>query len=469
MTNSSSATTASNAAMSAADPATRSSQARSAQRNPSALAEVFAWLRPDDLIWNYWVNNYLQGRDPAPLNILFWNADTTRMTAALHRDFLALALRNALVRPGAASMLGVPVDLSPITVDGYVVAGVADHISPWEACYRSAQLFGGHTRFVLSTSGHIAAIVNPPGNRKATYQVGTDMAPDPAGWQRETARTRGSWWPVRWSRAGPARSGARRLRPRPMSVERAPSTRMISASGRRLPIQVRPGDPRRTPLLLVNGIGAGFESFDPLVDALHPDRPVIRFDPPGIGGSPGPTWPYRLPGLARTILALLDVLGVERGRRAGRLLGRRAGATVRVDRRAAVPTARADSHRHRDPHGACPPPRPRPYGDPAPLHRPDHLRRIAPAIYGGTARHDPQMPARLLHHRQPRRIAPRLRPATAGRRRLDQPPVPAVPAAAEPGPHRRRRPDHPHRQRTPARRAHPPRPAAGLPRAVTSN
>jgi polyhydroxyalkanoate synthase len=176
-----------------------------------ALAEVFAWLRPDDLIWTYWVNNYLQGRDPAPFDILFWNADTTRMTAALHRDLLDLALRNALMRPGEASMLGEPVDLSEITTDAYVVvvAVVADHISPWQASYRSAQLFGGHMRFVLSTSGHIAAMVNPPTNPKATYQVSNDLHAEPAAWQRATTMTRGSWWPdyLAWlsARSGPDR------------------------------------------------------------------------------------------------------------------------------------------------------------------------------------------------------------------------------------------------------------------------
>ena len=174
-----------------------------------ALAEIFAWLRPNDLIWNYWVNNYLQGKDPAPFDILFWNADTTRMTAALHRDFLELALRDALVAPGAARMLGEPVDLAAISVDGYVVAGVADHISPWQACYRSAQLFGGQTRFVLSTSGHIAASVNPPGNPRASYQLSADLGAEPAGWQRATATTPGSWWPdyLAWlsQRSGPDR------------------------------------------------------------------------------------------------------------------------------------------------------------------------------------------------------------------------------------------------------------------------
>ncbi|HEX2398560.1 MAG TPA: alpha/beta fold hydrolase, partial [Mycobacterium sp.] len=103
-----------------------------------ALAEVFAWLRPTDLVWRYWVNNYLQGRSPAPFDVLFWNSDTTRMPAALHRDMVAMGQHNALAEPGAVRMLGTPVDLGTVTADTYVVAGVADHISPWQACYHSA-------------------------------------------------------------------------------------------------------------------------------------------------------------------------------------------------------------------------------------------------------------------------------------------------------------------------------------------
>ena len=142
-----------------------------------ALAEVFAWLRPDDLIWNYWVNNYLQGRPPPAFDILYWNADTTRLPAALHRDFIRLGLANALTVPGAATMLGSPVDLSKVDVDAYVVAGIADHLCPWQSCYRTTQLFGGPVRFVLSTSGHIAALVNPPDNQKASFQHRTDANP----------------------------------------------------------------------------------------------------------------------------------------------------------------------------------------------------------------------------------------------------------------------------------------------------
>ena len=160
-----------------------------------SLAEVFAWLRPNDLIWNYWVNNYLLGRTPPPFDILSWNADTTRMTAGLHRDFLQMGVSNALTRPGGVTMLGSPVDLAAIDRDSYLVAGIADHICPWQSCYRSTGLLGGNKRFVLSTSGHIAAMVNPPGNDKARYQVAKDCPEDPAGWLRRAETCHGSWWP----------------------------------------------------------------------------------------------------------------------------------------------------------------------------------------------------------------------------------------------------------------------------------
>jgi polyhydroxyalkanoate synthase subunit PhaC len=160
-----------------------------------SLAEVFAWLRPNDLIWNYWVNNYLLGRKPPPFDILFWNADTTRMTAGLHRDFLELGAENALVRPGGATMLGSPVDLAAVDRDSYIVAGITDHICPWQACYRSTQLLGGRPRFLLSTSGHVAAMVNPPGNDKARYQMAKDCPQDPQEWLRRAETLHGSWWP----------------------------------------------------------------------------------------------------------------------------------------------------------------------------------------------------------------------------------------------------------------------------------
>jgi polyhydroxyalkanoate synthase subunit PhaC len=160
-----------------------------------SLAEVFAWLRPNDLIWNYWVNNYLLGRKPSPFDILFWNADTTRMTAGLHRDFLELGATNALAQPGGVTMLGSPVDLGLVDRDSYLVAGITDHICPWQSCYRSTQLLGGRKRFVLSSSGHIAAMVNPPGNDKARYQVAKDWPEDPQEWLRHAETAHGTWWP----------------------------------------------------------------------------------------------------------------------------------------------------------------------------------------------------------------------------------------------------------------------------------
>jgi len=160
-----------------------------------SLAEVFAWLRPNDLVWNYWVNNYLQGKPPAAFDILYWNADTTRMSAALHRDFIDLAMTNALTEPGAATMLGTPVDLSTVDVDTYVTAGIADHLCPWQACYRTTQLLGGDSRFILSTNGHIASLVNPPTNPKSTFQVATSTPPNPEDWLAQAETTKGSWWP----------------------------------------------------------------------------------------------------------------------------------------------------------------------------------------------------------------------------------------------------------------------------------
>ena len=160
-----------------------------------SLAEVFAWLRPDDLIWNYWVNNYLQGKPPPRFDILYWNADTTRMPAALHRNFIEIAMANALAKPGATSMLGSPVDLSRIDTDSYVVGGISDYIVPWPSAYRATQLLGGNLRFVLSNGGHVASQVNPPTNPKASYRLAPANPPDHRDWQAQAETVQGSWWP----------------------------------------------------------------------------------------------------------------------------------------------------------------------------------------------------------------------------------------------------------------------------------
>ena len=180
-----------------------------------ALAEVFAWLRPADLVWNYWVNNYLLGKKPPAFDILFWNADTTRMSSSLHADFVDLAINNQLVRPGAMTARGVPVDLSLVDVDTYIVAGLTDHLTPWQSCYRNTQLLGGESRFVLSSSGHIAALVNPPGNPKASFLTSKENPTDPQSWLRDAESHQDSWWPdaVAWfrERCGPDKPAPERL------------------------------------------------------------------------------------------------------------------------------------------------------------------------------------------------------------------------------------------------------------------
>ena len=162
-----------------------------------ALAEVFAWLRPGDLVWNYWVNNYLLGKKPPgvrhPVLERRHHPDARRAARRLRRPG---AWTTSSSRPGALTVLGIPVDLSRVDVDAYVVAGIADHITPWQNCYRTTQLLGGDSRFVLSTSGHIAALVNPPGNPKASYQVNKDQPGRSRGVAARAAETQpGSWWP----------------------------------------------------------------------------------------------------------------------------------------------------------------------------------------------------------------------------------------------------------------------------------
>jgi polyhydroxyalkanoate synthase len=197
----------------AAIEAARSRSQRKGVLDGDDMAKVFAWLRPNDLVWNYWVNNYLLGQSPPAFDILYWNADTTRLPAGLHSDFLELAEGNPLVEPGAQVVLGVPIDLREVTCDAYVVGGTTDHIIPWQSAYRATQLFAGNTEFVLSSSGHIQAIVNPPGNPRASYFTGGEYGPDPEKWREGASRREGSWW-ENWTGWLQARSGVQRPAPK---------------------------------------------------------------------------------------------------------------------------------------------------------------------------------------------------------------------------------------------------------------
>ena len=170
------------------------------------MAKVFAWMRPNDLIWNYWVNNYLLGNEPPVFDILYWNNDTTRLPAALHGEFIEMFQTNPLTRPGALEVCGTPIDLKQVTCDFFVVAGTTDHITPWDSCYKSAHLFGGKCEFVLSNSGHIQSILNPPGNPKARYMTNSEMPLDPKAWQESSTKHADSWW-LHWQTWLAERSG----------------------------------------------------------------------------------------------------------------------------------------------------------------------------------------------------------------------------------------------------------------------
>ncbi|MEH6569304.1 MAG: alpha/beta fold hydrolase [Halioglobus sp.] len=158
------------------------------------LAKVFNWMRPNDLIWNYVVNNYLLGNSPPAFDILYWNNDTTCLPAQLHSDFLDQLQADPLVTAGDLTVLDKPIDLTSLACDKYMVAGVTDHITPWHACYRSTQFMTGDIRFILSNSGHIQALVNPPGNARSTYFSNDEQPASHEEWLDGAEQIMGTWW-----------------------------------------------------------------------------------------------------------------------------------------------------------------------------------------------------------------------------------------------------------------------------------
>src|ERR1700751_2098094 len=151
------------------------------------LARMFAWMRPNDLISNYWVNNYLLGNAPPAFDILYWNNDTTRLPARLHADFLDLIGVNPFVNAGQLEICGKPLDMRKLNLDSYVVAGVTDHITPWQGCYNTAKLYGERSTFVLANSGHIQSLINPPGNPKAVFWTGSAQAGTAEEWLKHAS------------------------------------------------------------------------------------------------------------------------------------------------------------------------------------------------------------------------------------------------------------------------------------------
>lgn len=168
------------------------------------MATTFNMMRGNDLIWSFVVNNYLLGKEPFPFDLLYWNSDSTRMPAAMHSFYLrTMYLENKLVEPGGITLDGVPLDLRKIKVPSYIISTQDDHIAPWQSTYAAVNHYKGPVRFVLSASGHIAGVVNPPEAKKYcywSYAQDAKKAPKknpktPEAWFEAARKHQGSWWP----------------------------------------------------------------------------------------------------------------------------------------------------------------------------------------------------------------------------------------------------------------------------------
>jgi polyhydroxyalkanoate synthase len=162
------------------------------------MANTFNMLRSNDLIWSFVINNYLLGRDPFPFDLLHWNQDSTRMPAKMHSFYLRnMYMKNKLKVPGGITLAGTPIDVTRIVTPSYFVSAMEDHIAPWKTTYAGAQLVGGEKRFVLSGSGHIAGMINPPSANKYGYWTNQALPQSAEEWLQGAQQHEGSWW-VDW-------------------------------------------------------------------------------------------------------------------------------------------------------------------------------------------------------------------------------------------------------------------------------
>src|SRR5262249_26831368 len=193
--------------------------ARSGVMEGSTMAGTFDVLRANDLIFSYVASNWLMGQNPPAFDILAWNADSTRLPAAMHSFYLrSLYAQNQLAK-GVMELSGQVLSLANVRNDTYSGGAINDHIVPGPGSYRPARELGGTVGFVLSSGGHIAGIVNPPGP-KAWHETGEHSPQDPARWRKAAERHDGSWWED-WTRWADARAG-RLIPPPPMGTERDP-------------------------------------------------------------------------------------------------------------------------------------------------------------------------------------------------------------------------------------------------------
>jgi polyhydroxyalkanoate synthase len=193
------------------------------------MGAAFTLMRPNDLIFNYVINNYVLGEKPPAFDILAWNADGTNLPAKLHSQFLQIFRHNSLVTGEQLSVLNTPIDLKRVKVPSFVTGALTDHLTPWKGCYRTTQMLGGDSTFVLSYSGHIASLVNPPGNPKAHFWTGGTPIADADDWFRSAERQKGSWWEP-WSDWLRDQAGERI--PRPQELGSATHRPLEPAPGR---------------------------------------------------------------------------------------------------------------------------------------------------------------------------------------------------------------------------------------------
>lgn len=186
----------------------------------SEMSGMFDILRPRDLIWNYVVSGWLMGEKPPAFDILVWNADGTRMPADMHSFYLRCCYVENQLAQGTMTLAGTRLDLSKVTADAYILSAKEDHIAPWRSTYATTKLLGGTNRFVLTSSGHVAGIVNPP-NSKRKYWTNEDLAQQPDQWLAGAAEHPGSWWED-WGRWIASRAGPRRKPPKMGSAAHPP-------------------------------------------------------------------------------------------------------------------------------------------------------------------------------------------------------------------------------------------------------
>jgi polyhydroxyalkanoate synthase len=160
------------------------------------MTATFNSVRGRDLIWPYVISNYWLGRDPKPVDFLYWNQDSTRIPARVHSYLVRRIFReDLLTRPGRLQLLGSPMDLGRIDLPTFAVATEKDHVVPWQSAHRMGALLGGPVRFVLGESGHVAGVINPPEGGRRGYWTGDDAERDPEAWMSSATHHSGSWWP----------------------------------------------------------------------------------------------------------------------------------------------------------------------------------------------------------------------------------------------------------------------------------